>query len=328
MTTNTKFRGKFGIAIILAVIFITAGAVLLFNNPLSSPQNSTIENQNNIENKTLKDNEPSPLAKYAEELAKKENITTTSSWSSTLDSMPITSDPKFVVGEKYTYFFRWPQPIDLNAHAPPNVIFNDYRYFNISFVVEGKEKINRTDCYKISTDGSGEVIVGFVKDERGTRTVTGILIDSFVDYISTKTGESVNPQTGEILKGDSQGWLQNYKVYMSWMLKLSEGTKWTTFFEEKSTGYVTCNDGMCKSIKEESETKEKDEYEVKGIETVNKRKCFKVEGRTLIQKNSGSWEVMYKKIFWVDVEKRVTVKYQLWYQNLQTVEINLINYEK
>jgi len=330
MATNTKFIGRFGIGITIIAIFIIVGYVLFFNNYLvHSPQNSTTEYQSDIENKSLEDNEPSPIAKEAEELAKKENITFSSLRSSTLDSMPMNSEPKFVTGEKYTYFVRYPQPIDLNKPGmhPPNVIFNDYRYFNITIRVDGKERINGTECYKISTDGSGEVIVGYVKDERGTRPILGVLIDPFTEYLDAKTGESVDSRTGKIVKGNG-GLLEDYKFYAPWMLKLSEGMKWTNFYESKSTGYVGCDETGCHAVKKEQEVKEKEEYEVKEIEIVNKRKCFKVEGRTLRQENNGMWKVTHKKIYWVDVEKRITVKYQLWYQNLQTVEIELINYEK
>ncbi len=334
MATNRKFTGKFGIAIMIAVILLIAGTVLVFNNYLiSNPQNSTIENQYSVENKTSEYNEPSPLAKEAEELAKKENITGTSSWSSTLDSLTQTSEPKFVVGEKYTYFVRWPQPTDMNKPGmhSPNVIFNDYRYFNISFTLEKKEKINRTDCYKISTEGSGEVINGFVKDERGTRPIISVPIDSSVSYIGVKTGNFVNPETGDIIKGIEEkhevSGLSTLNVYTPWMLKLSEGIKWTNIYEQKSTGSIVCNEGMCKAIKENEEITEEETCEVKEIENINKRKCFKVECRSKLCKNN-LCEITYKRIYWVDVEKRITVKYQLWYQNLQTVEVELVNYEK
>ncbi len=327
MSKNIKF---IGILVIIVAVVIVGGIILIFHN---LPQNNSIENQNNIENKTFEDNEPSPLAKKAEELGKKENIVLTSSWSSTLDSMSITSEPKFVVGEKYTYFVRWPQPIDMSKYAAPNVTYNDYMYFNLTFTVDKKEKINKTNCYKISTEGSGIVIAGYGKSEAGIRPITVELFPSGADYINEKTGEFIDSQTGEKIDEKDVAFggtiLSHLSVFYPWMLKLSEGAKWTTVFEEKSTGSVICSEGiMCKAIKEESETKKKEEYEVKGIETVNKRKCFKVEGRSLMQKNNGNWEVTHRKIFWVDVEKRVTVKYQLWYQNLQTVEINLINYEK
>ena len=328
MSKNIKFIRIF---VIIVAVVLVGGIILLFHN---LPQNNPIENQNSVENKTFEDNEPSPLAKEVEELGKKENITLTSSWSSTLDSISITSEPKFVVGEKYAYFVRWHQTIDFNKpgmHAP-NVIYNDYMYFNITFTVDKKEKINKTNYYKISTEGSGVVIVGYIKSEAGTKQMTTELFPSEADHIDEKTGESVNLQTKEKIEEKDvalgRTTLSHLSVFYPWMLKLSEGAKWTDILEEKSTGSIFCNDGRCKAIKERSETKDKQEYEVKGIEIVNKRKCFKVEGRRLIQKNNGDWEVTHRKIFWVDVEKRITVKYQLWYQNLQTVEINLINYEK
>ncbi len=249
------------------------------------------------------------------EIKERENITFSSIKTSTLENYPLTSKPNFKIGEKCTYNIKYP-----SAPMPydPNVIINDYIYFNVTFEVKDRKKINKTDWYLISPDGTVQVIAGYIN-------INGVVHPIRRTMISSEEIEYINTENGEIVGGE----LDRFSIYYPWMLKLSKDLKWTEKTEENSTGgggIVGTNGKYLVSKKNLNQIRE-ETYEVKDIEKINGRNCFKVESRLKSCTNQ-KCSVNYKKLFWIDIEKRITVKFQLWYENLNTMNVDLVRYKQ
>lgn len=299
---------------VFLVLILVSSVFLLQGNPPSKL----------LTNDNFEDNTTTEIEKIADEISKKENILHTRTTTSTLENVQLTSKPNFKVGEEYTYAVKYPNSDDVKEfyNRMPNTVLNDYMYFNMVFKVDKKERINKTDYYVISTEGPGELTAGFMKDEKGMMVpIKASIFSPDVVYINTETGEIIgNP------KGVEQQQQRRF-FYAPWILKLSNDLKWTEKTEEKSTGTVDCFNGKCEVNKENRESIKEESYEVKGIEKMNERNCFKIEN-ILKSCVNGKCEIKNKKIFWVDVNKRITVKFQLWYQNLPVEEMDLIDYKK
>jgi len=302
--------------IIFTIIFILFIATIffVFKDTLYIENNPEIKDTSSFENST-NNSYIANTEKEIEEIRKKENITGTSTFTSTLEDAPMTSKLNFKIGEKYVYDVNWPNNFKFQGFENKtnrNMVLYDYVYFQINFTVDKKERINKTDCFVISTNGSGEVVAGVVNIEGVLRPMKIYPFKEASAYIDTETGNIVKEScfTGSL------------RIYSPWMLKLKEDLKWTERMEGNSTGSVICTDGECTVVKEESGFMREQSYEVKGVEKMNGRKCFKVETRIKNCRN-GECKVEHRGTYWVDVEKRITVKFELWYQNLKTTEVNL-----
>lgn len=220
-----------------------------------------------------------------------------------------TSGPKFEVGEKYTYHIMMVPTTQKDVIAPP---FD----FNISMKVDRTERINKTECYVLKIDSVNVSIEALVRDENGVLHYfqePSEVFGGVEEYIDKESGNETYWKKLE-LEG-----IPLPSFYESWMLSLKENFRW------KSKG------AMKDFIDKETLLETVEEGKVKGIEEVNNRKCFVVEVIQLnseINKGKTTYQILNKDIYWVDVEKRVLVKYQRFEGGILTFEINLINYEK
>ncbi|PKP59059.1 MAG: hypothetical protein CVT88_06305 [Candidatus Altiarchaeales archaeon HGW-Altiarchaeales-1] len=286
--------------ILIAIFFIILAGIILYTQIGKQGSSDFMNFSQNISNDTSQESETQIIIG--------KNIEFSTTKTNTLENLPYTSKPKFKIGEKYTYQARNTGPsnkIVEDLRKRPGTIIYDYMTYPITFSVEKIERINKTDYYLISTEGSGEVILGVIKDKEGMQrpfTTTKFHLTKY--YINTENGEILFKEGG-----DPIGFL---RIYEPRMLKLSEGLKWQERSETNATNEQTINEESC---------------EVKDVEEINGKKCFKVECRVKQCKNE-ECKVVYRKLYWVDMEKRLTLKFQLWYENLQTMDVSLINYEK
>ncbi|PKP57022.1 MAG: hypothetical protein CVT89_05210, partial [Candidatus Altiarchaeales archaeon HGW-Altiarchaeales-2] len=161
------------------------------------------------------------------------------------------------------------------------------------FYVEKTEKIDKAENYKILYTRNG------MSEDNTTAQIKYIL------YVNKENGS----MTQFILQlTDEKVILEEYvifdKVYMysPWMLALTDDLKWniTTVIETMEKNY---------------------NYRVLGREKINARECFKIER---IHKTGNI--IDEKVILWVDVDKRILVKAERYYENLKLGEVNLIDY--
>jgi len=332
MPNIKNYKILIGIFLVVCAVGSTLMLMPPHITPENQPANETLKenttNKDKYDNQTevvIKISDSEEIEKSVQELEKRENIIHTSTIYSSLENSPFTSKPTFKVGEKYTYKIKTPVPFQsfYNSNTKMGRSMEDYVYYNVTFIVDKKERINKSDYYVLSTTGSGEVFVGYIYkgDKKSALRMTFIPPSKW--YINTENGKIFNEDMEEIIPYT--------KIYHPWMLKLSEGLKFTIKKEEKSTGNVECSSSggitKCNISKEESTGGSEETYEVEGIEKINGKKCFKIKGELKLCSNKGC-SILHTMIYWVDVEKRITVKYQEWYEGIITVEDELIDYQK
>jgi len=219
-----------------------------------------------------------------------------------------TSKPAFNVGEKYVYNVVMSRGVeDKNVIAPSFI-------FDVSAYVDKIERVNNTDYYVLKIDKvniSREAIVKDKNDVWHKLQLPPKTYGGTVDYINKETG---NITRQEILEG---GVPVPFSVYDSWMLCLKENLRWT------STGRMI----------QGAEEKEYDEEGVvKGIEKMNGRKCFVVEIISLSKRKTSTGETLNERVGremnWIDIEKRILVKKEIWANGILILDVNLISYEK
>jgi len=308
-----KLSKNIQISIVLVVVLVGIAILLFPKENVPTNNESFYQGENN----TFENNTFITMEKVHEFLPQmRENLT--SMKISQIEKYPITSKPNFKIGEKYSYRVKtpFPAPVRGSELSSSERLFFDHLYFNITFTCDKKERINRTDFYVISTQGSGEVLMGYAKTPSGQRPITSTRIKPTKIYINTETGETQGK--------DAKALLYDVPFYSPWMLKLKEDLKWGEITNPKTGEVMSCVNEQCQLLKKETNKVEEESYEVKGIEDVLKRKCFRVEVTKKECKNE-KCKIMNKKIYWVDVEKRITIKFELYYQNLLEKEFYLTN---
>ncbi len=308
-----KISKNIQIGIVLIVVLVGTSFLLFPKENVPANNESFYQGENN----TFENNTFITMDKVHEFLPQmSENLT--SMRISQIEKYPMTSKPYFKIGEKYSYWVKdvFPAPVRGSELSNSERSFLDYLYFKITFVVDGKDRINKTDFYVISTQGSGEVLTGYAKTPNGQRPITSTQIKPTNVYI--------NAETGEIQGKGAKALLYRIPFYSPWMLKLKENLKWSEITNIKTGGTMSCINEQCQLLKKETSKTKEESYEVKGIEDILKRKCFRVEV-TKKECENEKCKIMNKKIYWVNVEKRITVKFELWYQNLLEKEFYLTN---
>jgi len=215
---------------IVFVVILVGIAILFFpkeNLPTNNESFYIVEN-NTFENNTfITKNE-------AHEFLSQISKNSTSMTISQIEKYQLTSKPNFKIGEKYSYWVKkvFPAPVRGSELSNSNRVFFDHLYFNITFNVDEKERINRTDFYVISTQGSGEVLMGYFKTQNGQRPITGSLITPTKVYINTETGKTEGK--------DAKALLYTIPFYSPWMLKLKENLKWSEITNMETGGKMSC----------------------------------------------------------------------------------------
>lgn len=96
-------------------------------------------------------------------------------------------------------------------------------------------------------------------------------------------------------------------MFATWMLALTDNFKWKVYAKDTSFG--------------KSPNAETIEYKVVGREKVNGRDCFKVEMQVKNKQMGNEGKI----VFFVDVEKRIVAKMQMYQDNLLISEMNLVS---
>ncbi len=200
--------------------------------------------------------------------------------------------PHFEVGEKFEYEITTQiQGISSSSKS--------------TYSVDKIERINSTEYFIIVNSQTNEM----------QNPQTGAVINT-----STETKSYINKETGEILKivtsmggqeitlNKDVASVSGNGMFATWMLSLTDNFKWKVNAKDTSFGKTP-----------ESETIE---YEVTGREKINKRDCFRVEMKVKSGQMTGNEG---KIIFWVDVEKRIVIRMQMYSENLKVSEMNLVS---
>lgn len=275
------------VGIIILIVLIILGVYLIEDNNNKGYQEKTTLNQtNNIE------------------IAKKD-VSTTIIYS----TAELKTNSKLILSQGQTFKYKLDYPtrqqniIDKNNHIAS--VDN-----SIVFFVESIRMINKTKCYKIISNETKSIEMmyegKYIKSSSSFK---------YVVYIDTEDGKpiQIDIENTTVVK-------QNVSIpsldllcaigksfYAPWMLALEKDMKW------KEDIIST------EPVKQESHL----EYEVLGIENINKRKCFKVNVR-FSNKIENNQQSVTNSIMWIDVEKRILIRWELYGDNLRLGEINLI----
>lgn len=208
----------------------------------------------------------------------------------TFDTTQMTSEPKFDVGERYVYKVWLNHPINPNGES----IKQPYEY-TTKIVVDGIERINKTEYYVLQEENRSIYPSLQVKDEYGiwkTATSTNPLnLGGCILKISKDNGRIlVTPTPGTMCVV-----LEEMTIYWEYdiLLYLDENKKFTIGAEIGGVGGILGRDAV--------------EFEVKGIEEMKGRRCFRLETERKYERG-GMMKIHQRGIYWVDVDKRIPVK--------------------
>lgn len=213
---------------------------------------------------------------------------------------------KLILSPGQTFKYKLNRPTR-SVEGMDHIVLVDH---SIVFFVDSITRINKTECYKII--GNETKSIEIMHGGKYTKTSSSF---KYVLYIDTETGKPVQVNIeNTTIEGQNASTLSlnllcamGKSFYAPWMLALKKDMKW----EE----YTIINE----PVKQESHL----EYKVLDIENINKRKCFKVSVRFSNKIENGQQSVT-NLIMWVDVEKRILVRLELYSLNLYLGEINLI----
>ncbi|CEG13256.1 hypothetical protein MSIBF_A3540003 [groundwater metagenome] len=254
-----------------------------------------------IEEKKVKVNENNNITEG--EICPTCSVPSTFESKETKEELKINTKPQLNVGEEWTYTITMSGFKNNSEKISFDVIYN----------IEGIERINKTDCYVIQAKphspslpelDSNKYIVYLSKD-------TGDLIKLSVESVIQEEGSKPIYFKNDIDKELAEpalygGFLIGDFMLQPWMLALSKDLKWKDYSNSTSN---------------EKDIKERFEYIVKDIESVDGRECFKVEMSAF---NIEESRVTIKKILWVDINKRVLVKAKTTISNnLEVIAANL-----
>ncbi len=236
---------------------------------------------------------------------------------STLYKMQKTSDISFKYGNKYTYKIWEKTPASSIASNEENLQVLPSEYVATVYI-DKIERINKTTCFHFSVEHQNKSITRILYKNGKEKIFNRVSDIGGSVYFVCQNGSIILPLFTE-KKSDSPAYL----LYSEWMLYLDKDVGWNE--------YVT--------MKLQDGDKEKDiqlrsENKVEGIEYINGRKCFKVRQNAetfAIHQISGKENILtpqLKTIYWVDVDKRITVKLEKYEENMLVLKMDLIKTEE
>lgn len=226
--------------------------------------------------------------------------------------------PSFNIGDKFLYeFMVIPTPKPENDERA--VYFDRYNKV-IGYEVVDRIRVDKTQYFKIQKN-SHEYIIGIRTTEKGPepKIIHGV---NETIYLNVDTGEIfIGVETNniyDIQKAPDNNYIDSFT--RPWMYALQEDIKWRQNVVEFTPHQV-------KSLQEErgkEYNQEVQEFYVEGIEKIGGRECFKVKEEKKFCSKGGMCKIENKRIYYIDVEKRILVKLENWWQNLNVGEIRLI----
>jgi len=195
--------------------------------------------------------------------------------------------PQFRVGEKFIYA----------THSIADINTNSKKTYEIKRI----ERVNKSEYYVIELNEKGSMRDHYTEKIRNYTT-------TLITYVDRETGE-IRIKDGNIFIPNKIDVFQGNFMYAYWMLALKEDITFeirnNLSFEDKSIDY---------SYK----------FKVVGVENVRNRKCFKVQIEKVVNYGNEG-RILEKYLYWIDVEKRILIKGQLFEGNLAIDEINLVS---
>ncbi len=219
------------------------------------------------------------------------------------DKVPHNTKPNFKVGDKFEYIAHG---LKISKKGP------DYRSQStqkIVYSVVGKEKLRGVECYVVESvnlflvNGSDIMSSGTISKNvyyMGVETgkimsVTSIKspIRKGIEMNKTEYSADLPSEVSEIYRG--------LIIYSPWMLSLKDEFKM--------------------EIKIYYPEVEKEEIKVIDKDIIKNRECFIVESRTIDENN----KILSREKMWVDVEKRILIKSEVYYENLKINELEIVS---
>jgi len=276
--------------VVVLVIGIIIGTYILLEKTGGKPENNSIAER-----------EPNTTVEILNMI---ENVTSMAiETTETKEKLNQNAKPNLVVGEEWAYDVVMS---DSETGEKTSII--------VTYNIEKIERVNKSDCYVIHA--------------KAHHLSESSQDDEYMIYITKDTGELIKA-TIESMVPDEKGTLLPYQIDLDpsiaetgfyggfligdfmlqrWMLSLSKDFKWRTYSN------TTINEKHIEEIFE---------YEVKDIESVNGKKCFKVEIRAF-NVEGGASRTTIRKILWVDIDNRVLVKAITYLRdNVKVIEVNL-----
>ena len=275
-----------------AVLIIAGGYVILTEDKQLDKKPAEPANNNDtaayIENTTKEVHEVS--LKTAREWEKQSDI---------MSDTNLTKDakPAFNIGDRWVYeLFQSRGKGPSKGGDGVNVITTYFdRYTQVDeYRVVDKIRWNKTEYLKIQVYHHPFVVGTITTKEEGTKPMIVGGINETV-YL--------NPDTGEAISGIETSEIENlYSIgsyfFMTWMLALDDNLK------------------TKKEVHAYEYEQEFIELSVEGREKINGRECFKVKQERLGCNKNSNCKVMSKWMYYVDVNKRILVKYDAWFDNV------------
>ncbi|MFN3527598.1 MAG: hypothetical protein ACK4YO_00665 [Candidatus Altarchaeaceae archaeon] len=333
------------IGILVAVILIIAGGYMMLN-PLNTGSKTTI-NLNGNESNYIQ-----PTERGFQQFTP--NITATA------EKLTKNADLKFKVGDMYKYNYNTVTPANgtdmsirnvarsLNITLPRNTSINiETKTTSIMEInVDRIERCNNSNCFVLryltiqKIENLDEIVASLatasgkkigenemkaiIQLEDGTKTSGEIWVNKDGEIVKTLQEMNGRVITIEGARSSFFGFgginFGPNAIIQPWMLALNENFEW------KKESTIEMRNFTVNS----TET-----YKVIDIEEITtkagKKNCYKVENtvatsRTFAagQRNRGNSVYFTKTILWIDKEKRILIKAEVWIENLKIADIELV----
>jgi len=221
--------------------------------------------------------------------------------------------PKFKVGETYIYnLYKYSRNIEtLSSDESSDSFISKPANYSIEIYVDNIERINKTDYYVIKEKNDTFFEELIIKYKNGSLSDKTFKVPMNVGGCVVKINKDdssliIVPQENTICEG-----FDYFIIYWERYLPacIDENTHFVVGGERVDKSFLN---GLKSGL----------EFEVKGSEKVNGHNCFKLE-MTEKEVYKNMQKIGKKYIFWIDKEKRITVKGKLYEGNLLIEEFEL-----
>lgn len=280
------------------------------------------ENKNTLQNNDIPQNdsksnnaEENPYVEKTTDVISKEMFSETEK-DVALSSKNLTQNtkPLFNVGDKLVYKYTvipGIKPDEKQLH-----LFDRYEY-NTEYSIVDMIRVNKIYYFKIRKE-TQDYCVGFYTADKEPVIVTE---GNRTLYINADTGETfIGVETNNIYDIQRAPENNDYTYWLkSWMFALEDNIKWRESTEE-FTPYQ--RESLQKEVGSKYEQEVKD-FSVEGREKINGRECFKVKEEIKWCFKNGGCKIAETKIYYIDVDKRLMVKFENWWENLNLGGVEL-----
>jgi hypothetical protein len=280
------------------------------DKPAEISENDSI-NQNDSGSNNPEEN---PYIEKTPDVISPETLTEKESETIMLTNITQNTKLAFNVGDRFVYEFLEIEPAVAGKtfvkSSGTTIHYLERRTYFTEYSIVDKVGVDKIYYFKIQINRSSFISGTRTSKERGTEPMI-IDEDMRIIYMNANTGEAGIIENDNIQKAPEN----NYPNYWlrPWMLALEDNIKWRQSTHDLS--------------KLEKEDYGMDywaqDFYVEGMEKIGGRECFKVvEEEKACQKNSNC-QMTGKRIYHIDAEKRILVKVEKWWENLNIGETKL-----